>query len=158
MYNSKKDISKNFNLIKRFFSDHIAKPLFEQKINLNKNPKYDFFSFGNNNSSKIFYVIRRSPGAGLFSNLIFVINHLVIAEKHNFIPVIDMQNYPTIYNENKIIKHTKNSWLYYFEPVSKYSLREVYRSKNVILSKTLKFLLLGSLKVLTRLFTSNIFI
>ena len=101
MYNSNKGNSKKLNLIKRFFSDHIAKPLFKQKINLDKDPKYDFFSYGNNNPNKIFYVIRRSPGAGLFSNLIYVINHLLIAEKHNFIPIIDMENYPTIYNENK---------------------------------------------------------
>jgi len=135
MYNANKDNSKKINLIKYFFSDHIAQPLFKKKINLDNDPKYDFFSYGNNNPNKIFYVIRRSPGAGLFSNLIYVVNHLLIAEKHDFIPIIDMENYPTIYNENKIINHTKNSWLYYFEPVSKYSLHEVYRSKNVILSK-----------------------
>ena len=135
MYNSNKDNSKKINLIKYLFSDQIAQPLFKKKINLDKDPKYDFFSYGNNNPNKIFYVIRRSPGAGLFSNLIYVINHLQIAENHDFIPIIDMENYPTIYNENKIIDHTKNSWLYYFEPVSKYSLNEVYKSKNVILSK-----------------------
>ena len=32
--------------------------------------------FGEKNSSKIFYCINRSPGAGLFSNLTFVLNHL----------------------------------------------------------------------------------
>ncbi len=71
----------------------------------------------------------------LFTNLINVINHLLITEKHDFVAIVDMGNYPTIYNENKIIYHTKNSWLYYFETVLEYSLNEVYKSKNVILSK-----------------------
>ena len=35
----------------------------------------------------------------MFSNLIFVLNHLIICEKHKFIPIIDMENFPTIYNE-----------------------------------------------------------
>ena len=122
-------------LIKRFFFDHIAEPIIKDRKNLIKEPLYDFISCGSKNPDKTFYVIRRSPGAGLFSNVIYVLNHLEIAEKHNFIPVVDMENYPTIYNEKKIINNTKNSWLYYFEPLSKYTLEEVYKSKNVILSK-----------------------
>ena len=121
--------------IKKIFFDHIAEPLIKNYNYSNKDPFYDFVSCGNKNPGKIFYVIRRSPGAGLFSNLIYVLNHLDIANKHNFIPVIDMENYPTIYNERKSINGTKNSWLYYFEPVSKYSIEDVYKSKNVILSK-----------------------
>ena len=121
--------------IKKIFFDHIAEPLIKNKNYLNKYPIYDFISYGNKNPNKVFYIIRRSPGAGLFSNLIYVLNHLDIAYKHNFIPIIDMENYPTIYNERKSINGTKNSWLYYFEPVSKYSIEDVYKSKNVILSK-----------------------
>jgi hypothetical protein len=122
------------NSIKKIFFDHIAEPLIKNNNYSKKNPIYDFISYGNKNPDKIFYVIRRSPGAGLFSNLIYVLNHLDIANKHNFIPIIDMENYPTIYNERKSINGTKNSWLYYFEPVSNYSINNVYRSKNVILS------------------------
>ena len=33
----------------------------------------------------------------------------------------------------KKINGTFNSWLYYFKQVSKYSLKEVYQSKNVII-------------------------
>ena len=61
-------------------------------------------------------------------------NHLLIAQRHNFIPVVDMENYPTIYNEKKKINGTKNAWEYYFEPVSKYSLNEVYKSQNVFIT------------------------
>ena len=45
-----------------------------------------------------------------------------------------MENYPTIYNEKKKINGTKNAWEYYFEPVSKYSLNEVYKSQNVFIT------------------------
>ena len=123
------------NSIKQFLADSIAEPIIKKKDYLKKNPLYDFFSYGNKNPNKIFYVIRRSPGTGLFSNLIYVLNHLEISNKHNFVPVVDMENYPTIYNERKTINGTKNSWLYYFKQVSKYSLDEVYKSKNVIVTK-----------------------
>ena len=91
-------------------------------------------SFGNLNSDKYFYVIRRNHGAGFFSNLLFVLNHLLIAEKHNLIPIIDMENFPTWYNEKDEIIGTKNAWEYYFKPLNEYSLEEIYQSKNVILT------------------------
>ncbi len=51
-----------------------------------------------------------------------------------FIPVVDMENYPTIYNENKKIFNTYNSWEYYYEQIFPYSLEEVYKSKNIIIT------------------------
>ena len=55
-------------------------------------------------SKEIFYIIRRDPGTGFFSNLTFVLNHLLIAKKFNFIPIIDMEKYKSIYNESRMIK------------------------------------------------------
>ena len=103
------------------------------KINL-KEPELIFKSFGELNEDKIFYVIKRSPGTGLFSNVTFVLNHLKVCEKNNFIPVIDMDNFKTIYNEKKKIKNTDNAWEYYFEKLNKFSLDEVYKSKNVLIT------------------------
>ena len=80
-----------------------------------KNLSLNFKTFGNLNENKIFYVIKRSPGTGLFSNVTFVLNHLKICEKNNFIPIIDMENFKTIYNELGKIKNTYNSWEYYFQ-------------------------------------------
>ena len=37
------------------------------------------------NKKKTFYIIKRTPGAGLFSNFIFVLNHLKIAESCGYI-------------------------------------------------------------------------
>ena len=47
----------------------------------------------------------------------------------NFIPVVDMENFPRWYNEKKKIKKTLNSWNYYFKPVSKFSLRRSTKVK-----------------------------
>ena len=44
-----------------------------------------------------------------------------------------MENFKTIYNEKKNINNLKNSWNYYFENVSNYSLDEVYKSNKVII-------------------------
>lgn len=91
-------------------------------------------SFGNLNRNKVFYVIRRYPAAGFFSNITFILNHLRICDQMNFIPIIDMRYYPTLYNEANIIKKTKNAWEYFFKKLNNYSLKKVYRSKNVFLS------------------------
>ena len=92
------------------------------------------YDFGNKNFNKTFYVIRRSPGAGIFSNLIFVLNHLKIAHENNFIPFVDMENYPTIYNEINQISKTNNSWEYFFKNFSDSKTDEIYNSKNVIIT------------------------
>ena len=102
--------------------------LFNDRLN------YQVKSFGNKNPKKTFYVIQRSPGGGMFSNLNYIIHHLYIADKLGFIPVIDMENYLTIYNEKKRVQNTFNAWEYFFEPVSKYKLKDVYESKKVILT------------------------
>ena len=57
-----------------------------------------------------------------------------MAEKFKFIPVIDMENYKTIYNERKKIFKTNNAWEYYFDKVSDFQLKEVYESKKVIIT------------------------
>ncbi len=98
-----------------------------------------FFSFGKKNDDKIFYVIQRKIGGGLFSNLLYVLNHLVISEKFNFIPVIDMENFEGFYNEKYKVNKTLNSWEYYFEQPTNFSLQEVYKSRNVIITSNKTF-------------------
>tara|TARA_Y100000590_G_C15717535_1_gene1012369 strand:+ start:1123 stop:2232 length:1110 start_codon:yes stop_codon:yes gene_type:complete len=98
-----------------------------------------FLSVNNSklNSDKIFYVIQRHPGYGLFSNVSFVINHLKVAKDHGFIPVVDMENYTTVYNEREKVCNTFNAWEYYFEQTSNFTLEEVYNSKNVIITDSI---------------------
>ncbi len=107
-----------------------------KKINLGYSNKLNYKSFGKLNKNKIFYIIRRNPTAGFFSNITFILNHLKICENFKFIPIIDMQNYPTLHNEDRSINNTKNAWEYYFKKLNNYSLKEIYKSKNVFLSST----------------------
>ena len=127
--------------LKKIITSTGPKPFFKRSFPfkeflLNQNCQYQIANSKKNNN-KIFYVIRRSPGAGLFSNVVFVINQLIICEKFNFIPIIDMENFTTIYNEQEKINNTYNAWEYYFEKINKYSLKEVYNSQNVILGSPL---------------------
>ena len=112
----------------------IQNNLISQKHFFGKN--FKIMKFGNKNSKKIFYVIRRNPGAGLFSNVTVILNHILICKKMNFIPVIDMKNFKTIYNESRPVGGINNAWEYYFEKLNKYSLAEVYQSKSVIISNS----------------------
>ena len=126
------------NFFKKLLTNTGPKPYFTKRNILKSFLIGENFEFlkntGNKNKNKIFYVIRRSPGAGLFSNVIYVLNHLSLIEKTNFIPIIDMENFTTIYNEKNKVEKTFNAWEYYFEKLNKYTLKEVYQSQNVILT------------------------
>ena len=47
-----------------------------------------------------------------------------------------MENFPTNYNQKKNLYNIKNIWDLYFDNISKYKLKDVYKSKNVIFSKS----------------------
>lgn len=101
-----------------------------------KREKERKISRGNLHSDKTFYVIRRpSPGAGLFSNYHYVLGHLIYALERNYIPIVDMENYKTFFSEKRPINGTQNAWEYFFNQPYPYPLAEVYKSKNVILSR-----------------------
>lgn len=105
---------------------------FELDSDVKSFPQGYFKSFGNQNSDKTFYVIwLDNCGSGFFSNVSNVLCHIDIAKKNNMIPIVDFQNFKTIYNEKEEVNGTKNAWEYYFKQVSDYSLDEVYKSKNV---------------------------
>jgi len=129
--------------IKKYIQNKFFKIGFNTILNVKK--KYEIinkaskhkigkFSFGNKNKHKIFYVIKRTPGAGFFSNLLYVIKNLDIAEKNNYIPIVDMCNFPTMYNQKININNKKNIWEIYFKQTSNFNLKDVYKSKNVYFS------------------------
>ena len=98
-------------------------------------------SFGNKNPDKTFFVIRLyPPAAGFLADYNYVLGYMKYAYDNGWIPVVDMQNYQTLYNEDHPIHGTTNVWEYFFEqpldPATgkRYTLEEVYQSKNVILS------------------------
>ena len=121
--------------VKKIIFDKRSKVIknIDKKFILNNDLKYHVNSFGKKNPNKKFYVIQRYIGGGMFSNLNYVIHHISIALEIGCIPVIDMQNFPTKYNEKKKLNDTSNAWEYYFEPLNKYKLKDVYSSKFVII-------------------------
>ena len=120
--------------------DEGPKPLFYRKqiepLKISKKNGFACCEFGNLNDDKTFYIINRVSHAGIFSYLSFIINHLVISKKNNFIPIVDMENFTNPYNEKNQINNTLNSWEYYFNQTSDYSLEDIYKSKNVIFSRS----------------------
>ncbi|MCC8192296.1 MAG: hypothetical protein LIO41_04575 [Ruminococcus sp.] len=89
-------------------------------------------------NDKMIYIIRRVEKCGFFSNYFFVLGHIIYALNNNYIPVVDMENYMTLYSEHKELHGTKNAWEYYFyQPIGKISLECAYESKEYILSSGL---------------------
>lgn len=88
-----------------------------------------------NLSDSPYYIIRRNPpGAGFFSNYLYVASHICYALEKGYKPVVDMENYETLYSENRPINGTKNSWEYYYRQPKDVSLKEAYDSNDYILS------------------------
>ena len=91
--------------------------------------------FGDANPDKVFYVIwRDSLGSGFFSNFTQVLSHIQYARGQGMIPVVDFENFRTLYNVEDAVHGTRNAWEYYFRPLSPYPLAEVYRSCRVVFS------------------------
>ena len=80
------------------------------------------------------YIIATRKKRGFFSLVLFVLNHLKYCEKKNLVPLIDMENFKTIYNEKQKIFGTYNAWEYYFKKINNLNLQKVYSSKKFILS------------------------
>lgn len=82
-----------------------------------------------------YYIIRRkTPWAGFYANYLHVAGHTVYALKKGYIPVVDMQNYPTLYNEKGLFMGTYNAWEYFFKQPGRVSIETAIESKNYILS------------------------
>jgi len=86
-------------------------------------------SYGEENPDKTFYVIGfpRDKDGLLFC----------YALEHGHIPVIDQQNYNNQYLNQKTL-FNENSWEYYFLQPSGYSLNDIKKSKNIVLSNKLQ--------------------
>lgn len=92
---------------------------------------------GSRNSSVNFLLIqqRSLKGRGLFSLLSSVLCYIDIAEKYSLVPVVDFENFHTVYNDEDVLT-TKNAWEYYFDQLSKFTLDEVYESQNVYITSS----------------------
>lgn len=135
MFNTLK--SKILKQLKHYSNNNVFAVITQQeyKFDLNKMSAGHFTSFGKKNPDKIFYVIWcNNMGSGFFSNFSSVLCHLKLADMAGMIPIVDFMNFKTLYNEKESVNATTNAWEYYFDPVTSFSLAEVYESKNVFFS------------------------
>jgi hypothetical protein len=94
-------------------------------------------SCGGENADKTFYIIGwgKSWGSSGLMWLVYVnFAHIVYAVKRGYVPIIDLQNYNNQYLA-KCMLHKENSWEYYFEQPMGYTLKDIRKSKNIILSQ-----------------------
>ena len=86
-------------------------------------------------NSPVYYIVRRCLGwgeAGFFSNYLYALTHIAFAKDHGWIPVVDMQNYRTLYSENHPVNGSSNDWNHYFlQPIDTHT---AYASGRFILS------------------------
>lgn len=107
-----------------------SKIFLNHKLAVNAN----YVSFGDKNPDKVFFVIYRSlPLGGMCSNIRWILRYLAAIDNTDLIPILDDINFKTLYSENEKINNTYSWWNYYFEPISNYSLEDVYGSKHVLI-------------------------
>lgn len=89
--------------------------------------------WGRQNPDKTFFIVRRTDTySGLLSLLMTHLMRIDEAIKRGCIPVVDMQNNFNVYlPEDKIGK--ENAWEYYFEQPMNYGLKDIRKSKNILL-------------------------
>lgn len=123
----KQIIKKQLNKFPRLFNS-----LFYLKsLLLNYNDREHRVSYGSQNPQNHFYVIRpRTNGIeGLMALFIWILKLSDYAKKQGYVPVVDLKNYQTQYSDGE-----HNVWEWFFLQKNTFSLEEVYRSKNVVLS------------------------
>lgn len=81
-----------------------------------------------------FYVIASKKKRGFFSLLLFILNQLRYANEKKLIPIIDIDNFKSIYNEKRKIFNSYNAWDYYFKKINSHNLKKIYLSKKFIIS------------------------
>ena len=89
-------------------------------------------SYGEKNKLKKILVIRPASEdgvQGLMSLFIQAVRWMDYAKKCDCIPYVDFKNYRTQYYDGK-----ENAWDYFFKQPSKLTIKDVYESKNVMLS------------------------
>jgi len=132
------ETNKNLDLFKRLYFKNSEKiRRISYSLFYAEQPKFlehEKKSFGNLNPEITFFVIRLTFGGGLFSNYNNILYLLQYAEENALVPVIDYKNYPNYQREKNSINGSYNSWDYFHCQPSEYTLNEVYKSKDVILS------------------------
>lgn len=121
----KNTLKKLYYYIKNI-KDFCGKKNIKKRIIKNKTVIRKGFS-----SQQSYYIIKRNCKAGFFSNYFFVIGHILIANENGWIPIVDMKNYKTPYNEEIEINETSNAWEYYFYQPYGIRLEDLPKKGNI---------------------------
>lgn len=84
---------------------------------------------------KTYYIIRRDNASiGLLTYVSLFLGHIAYAIAKGYIPVVDMQSFPSIYLENEDIGK-KNAWEFYFkQPLdTTIELSDIYKKEKYVL-------------------------
>ena len=88
-------------------------------------------SLGNENPNITFYIIKIDfRMAGLFAIVKSILSHIQYAIDKEYIPIIDMKNSQNCFNEEL----SENPWEFFFKQPTHYTLEDVKKSKNIIVS------------------------
>ena len=87
----------------------------------------------NKDDKDIYYMIRFNEKEGLLSMFFKAMAFIEFAEKNNFIPFIDMKNYPTMYSIDKIGGRMENAWELFFSQPNRIDIdvNEIYKKKII---------------------------
>lgn len=93
-------------------------------------------SLGEEHPDKTFYVIGKEDmiGGG-WSLLLQILMHIAYAVDKGYIPIVDMKNYRNQYVTDQDFKNV-NIWEKFFEQPMGYTLDDIKKSKNVIISSS----------------------
>lgn len=122
------------SLLEKMSLSELSQKIFNKTRNRNPEVERTIRRLTGFNNKKPIYIIRRVRTAGFFSNFFYVLGHIIYADQNNWDMVVDMENYPTPYNESEVLNGTKNAWEYYFEQPCGISLKEGYSAKHQVLS------------------------
>ena len=78
---------------------------------------------------KQYYVIWRH-GGGFFSIISTVLARLQIADREGLLPIVDLANFASAYQEVQPVKGVTNVWEYYFEPIGEVQAIENYSKQE----------------------------
>lgn len=91
-------------------------------------------SLANSNEKKVFYIIRRdNASVGLLTYVSIFLGHIAYAVSKGYVPIIDMQNFGSIYQNKEDFKK-KNVWEFYFKQPYNFDLSHITKHEKCIYS------------------------
>ncbi len=84
-----------------------------------------------------YYIIVHPHTAGFFSDWFYMLGHMIIADKHKLVPFVDMQNYPSLYQDTPPFDGILNGWNQFFEQCT--TIEMAYNNEHYIAEEKYPF-------------------